>query len=113
MNQYAILMRETDNAWEKLPDEEQRRLLVLYNNWVGDLRARGIFKMGEPFGPGGRVLRMANGQVMEKPSVDYKETLTGFFIVEAADWDGASAIARTCPALTHGEMIEIRQIGHG
>lgn len=112
MNQYVILMREDDNAWARLDEREQVRLFERYNAWVGELKTRGIFKGGVPLGEGGRILRAEGGQVVESAMAETRQVLTGYFIVDAFDMDEAVAIARGCPALTHGETIEVRPIGH-
>lgn len=61
----------------------------------------------------GRILRAVDGEIVDSPFVETKEVLTGLFVVEAADLDAATAIARGCPALGHGEIVEVRPIGHG
>lgn len=112
MPTFAILMREDDNAWSRKPPEEQQQLLQRYFAWIDDLRARDVFKGGEPLSDGGRLLQLVEGEVVDGPFTETKEVLTGFFLVEAEDWDDAVAIARTCPALFHGEQVELRMVGH-
>lgn len=112
MPTFAILMREDDHAWSRKPPEEQQRLLKGYFAWVDDLRAREIFKGGEPLSDEARLLQLVDGEVVDGPFTETKEVLTGFFLVEAADWDEAVAIAKTCPALFHGEQVELRMVGH-
>lgn len=113
MAEFVILMREDDNAWGNMPPEEQQRLLKGYFEWVDDLKSRGIFKGGAPLGDGGRLLRVVDGEVVDGPFTETKEVATGFFMVEAASMDEARAIAATCPALFHGETVELRHVGHG
>ncbi len=112
MPKYAILMRENDDAWARMPREEQERLLKHYLAWVAELRGKGIFHDGEPLDRGGRLLRMVGGEIVDGPFTETKEVLTGFFIIEAPDLDAAARIARGCPALGHGETVELRPIGH-
>ncbi len=50
--------------------------------------------------------------MVDGPFTETKEVLTGFFIIEARDLDAAVEIARGCPALTHGERVVVRSIGH-
>ena len=112
MPEFVILMRENDGAWAKMPAEEQQRLLQGYMAWVRDLRERGIFRNGWPLSDKGRLLRAVDGEVVDGPFTETKEVLTGFFVIEAEDLDAARAIARTCPALGHGETVELRPVGH-
>lgn len=112
MANFIVLMEENDNAWAKLSPEEQQDILKRYFAWVDELRSKQIFRSGEPLQSGGRVLSIVNGAVVDGPFTETKEVLTGFFIIEAPDLDAAAAIARGCPALTHGERVVVRAIGH-
>lgn len=112
MPRFVILMREDDNAWSKLPKEEQKALLARYRAWVDQLKAQGTLHAGEPLGNNARLLRMVSGVVHEEPYTSGQQTLTGFFVIEAKDLDEATRIARGCPALIHGETVEVREIGH-
>lgn len=112
MNTYVILMREDDHAWARLDEAEQVRLFERYNAWVGELKDRGIFKGGVPLGEGGRILRNEDGRVVASEMTETRQVLTGYFLVDAPDMDAAVAIARGCPALTHGETVEVRPVGH-
>lgn len=112
MAKFAILMRENDNAWQQYSPSEQEALLKKYYAWVGKLKENKTFVSGEPLGGGGRLLRAVDGEVVDGPFAETKEVLTGFFIIEVADLAAATAIAKECPALTHGESVELRPIGH-
>jgi hypothetical protein len=111
MPRFVTFMREDDHAWSKLPGAEQKRLLTRYREWVTDLRGKGIFQSGEPVA-GAKLIRMVGGRVRIDEVHDTKQSLTGFFVIEAPGWDAAVEIAKGCPALTHGETIELREVGH-
>jgi hypothetical protein len=104
-------MREDDNKWSSLGPDAQEMLLQKYFAWTDDLKARNAFVTGAPIGTGGRLLRLTEGQVVETPFRELKQVLTGYFIIEAADLTAATEIARTCPALIHGETVELRPVG--
>jgi hypothetical protein len=112
MAKFIILMREDDNAWSKLPKEEQKALLARYHEWVDQLKAQGILHSGEPLGNGARLLRMVAGEIHEEPYTHSRQTLTGYFVIDAEDLTEATRIARGCPALIHGETVEVREVGH-
>lgn len=111
MPRFAILMREDDDAWARMAESERDAAMKLYGAWVGDLRARGAFKDGAPLGREGCVLRREHGAIVQSP-IGTKRVLTGYFLVEAADLAAAVELARGCPALGHGESVEVRAIGH-
>jgi hypothetical protein len=48
------------------------------------------------------------------PYLETKEALTGYMIFEAENLQTAAEIAKKCPALTHGEFVEIAElVNHG
>jgi hypothetical protein len=113
MPRFAVLMFEDDRAWSRLPELERQRLLVLYDNWVRDLKAKGAFEGGEPLGEGGVVLEADDdGRILESDYTVIRSVLTGYFIIQAADLAAAAKMARGCPALVHGETVVVRPIGH-
>jgi len=112
MPKFALLMREDDHAWTRLPESEQDRLMKLYFTWVAALKARNAFVTGAPFGAGGRIIRHSDGEFREAVYGEKKQVETGYFIIEAEDLDAATQIARDCPALQHGETVVVRPIGH-
>jgi hypothetical protein len=48
--------------------------------------------------------------VTDGPYSEAAEVLGGYFAIEAASYDEAVEIARTCPHLTGGQWIEVRQV---
>jgi hypothetical protein len=112
MPQFAILVREDNGAWGKLPTDEQARLMGLYGAWVRDLAATGAFVGGAPLGGPARLLRSVGSEIVDGPWTQTTQVLTGYFLVEAADLAAATALARGCPALLHGETVEVRPVGH-
>ena len=112
MAQFAVLMTEHDDAWARLPPAEQEALMARYGAWVAELNAAGRMRGGAPLGGPGRVLRPVGGSVVEEPYAATKDVLTGWFLIEAKDLADATAVARGCPALTHGESVIVRPLGH-
>lgn len=109
---FVILMYEDDDAWAKLSKEQQGELMTKYIAWVGDLRARGVFKSGAPCGRQQIQLSSRDGKVESQAIAPNKDVLTGFFVISAAGLDAAVEIAKTCPSLTHGEKIVVRPASH-
>ena len=113
MSRFAVLMFEDDRAWSRLPEPERQRLLVLYGNWVRDLKAKGAFEGGEPLGEGGVVLEADDdGRILESDYTVIRSVLTGYFLIQAPDLAAATKLARGCPALIHGETVVVRPVGH-
>jgi hypothetical protein len=111
--QFAILMYETNDAWHRMPVAERDILLKKYGLWVRDLKAKGILKEGNPIGRGGVIIATdRRGQPEAAPIDPNARNLTGYFVIEVASAREAEAIAATCPALLHGEVVHLRPIGH-
>ena len=111
MPSFAILMREDDDAWERLPAAEQEAISARYQAWVEELKRTSVFQGGTALGSPGTVLRRAAGKVAEAPFAETKQVLTGWLLVTAKDLPDAVRIARGCPALLHGETVIVRPAG--
>lgn len=108
-------MHECDAAWSKLPQDEQSRLMTLYEDWVANLKDSGTFVTGRPCAGHYRLL-VGNGagdvtDITIEPE-GLTDVVTGFFVIRAKDMDSAVNIAKTCPALLHGETIVVREASH-
>ena len=60
---------------------------------------------------GRRMTRNGDGvRVVDGPFAEAKEVVGGFFLIEAADYDEAVEISRSCPHLVYGQSIELREV---
>ena len=115
LKEFIIIMHECNAAWSKLPQDEQSRLMTLYGDWVTNLKDSGSFVTGRPCGVQYRLL-VGNcaGDVTDitvEPE-GLTDVVTGFFVIRAKDMESAVEIAKTCPALLHGETIVVREASH-
>ena len=110
MPQYMLLLRDDPSVFADLSPEEMQKTLQRYGDWRRSLQNRipGGYKLkdGE-----GRVMRTENSKpiVTDGPFSETKEVMGGAFILEAADYDQAVEVAKTCPHMDFGS-IEVRQI---
>jgi hypothetical protein len=115
LREFIVIMHECDNAWTKLPLHEQTRLQALYGAWVTGLREGGAFVTGRPCGGECRLLATdALGEVTDTTlcTEGFSDVVTGIFVIRAVDMDTAVKIAKSCPALLHGETIIVREANH-
>ncbi|HEX5831355.1 MAG TPA: YciI family protein [Gemmatimonadaceae bacterium] len=115
MSQFMLLLHEDPADARAMSPEEMQRVIEEYSEWSRKLAAehrlvRGVKLRDE----GGRHVRPSRREgdgvlVTDGPYVEGKEVIGGYFVVEAPDYDGASAIARECPHLAHG-WVEVRAI---
>jgi hypothetical protein len=115
LKEFIIIMHECNAAWSKLPQDEQSRLMMLYGDWVANLKDSGTFVTGRPCAGHYRLL-VGNGasdvtDITIEPE-GLTDVVTGFFVIRAKDMDSAVNIAKTCPALLHGETIVVREATH-
>lgn len=110
MPRFMVMMHENDDAWERLSAEEKQKAMEKYFAWADELRQGDHMRGGDPLVRGGRVLRVAGGEIVDGPFTETKEVLTGYYMIEARDLDEAARLARGCPALDHGETVVVREV---
>ena len=107
---YYLLLRDNPEKFKKLSPTQIQAVVQRYVTWRQD-NAK-VVKGGDKLADGeGRVLRKSGEtlSVSDGPFLEAKEILGGFFLVDAESYDGAQAIASTCPHLEFGS-IEIRLV---
>lgn len=108
----ALSQTEAPSDMEFTPEMIQA-VVQKYNDWAEKLqregRLKGINKLCDDTG---RVLRgFGERQVVtDGPYAETKEVIGGYWIVEAANYDEAVALARDCPQLEFGGSIEVREV---
>jgi len=110
MPQFVLLLRDDRRAVSGISPEEMQKIAQRYGAWRQSLQAKAVG--GQKLTDGeGRVLRKQNGKpvISDGPFTEAKEIMGGFFIIEAADFNEAVELAKTCPHMDFG-TIEIRQV---
>lgn len=109
---YLLLFRNAGpESHAHLTPEQKTARAKQWNDWVAGLVAQGKLQHGHPLGLGGRVVAGANGErVTDGPFAEAKEVVGGYLFLTVADIDEATAIARQCPGLADGLVVEVRPI---
>src|SRR5882757_3694228 len=109
-NQYLLLFRGTD--WHKgLSPEEVQNVMTQWKNWFDRLSAEGKLKAGQPLEREGKTVSGKKGRVVaDGPFAESKEAVGGYFLLQVDTLDEAVAIAKDCPALELGAIVEVRPI---
>ena len=107
---YALLLRPGPDYREGTPADEQQRVKE-YGDWARGLHGKGQLISGEKLSDDARTLIARQGTVafLEQPMGDHGP-VQGLFLIRAATLDQALEIARGCPHLRHGGVIEVRPI---
>lgn len=110
--QYVLLIYSQEPT-DDVPPEAIAAEMEGYNAFTQHLRDRGAMLAGEALEPTATAttVRVLDGRTVttDGPFAETKESLGGFYLVEAADLDEAIRYAAMIPAAAHGS-IEVRPI---
>lgn len=98
------------HAAEMSPDQLQK-IMEAWGAWIGEgTEAKWMVDPGDALNLEGRIVN-SDKVVSDGPFAESKEIVGGYSIVQAADFDAACKIAKTCPAAdSPGGTIEIREL---
>jgi len=109
-NQYLLLFRGID--WHKgLSPEQIQNVMNQWRSWFERLSQEGKVKGGHPLEAEGKVVSGKKGRVVaDGPFAEAKEAIGGYFMLQVDTMDEALAIAKQCPGLDYGAIVEVRQV---
>lgn len=98
-----------------MPEAERNAMFDMCFDYDDELRANGHFAGGEALQPAetARTVYSKNGKVAttDGPFAETKEQLGGILVLEARDMNHAVQLIGQHPALTYGNIFEIRPAG--
>jgi hypothetical protein len=109
-SEYMLLFRGND--WHtNLSPEELQQVMSKWTAWYDQLVTQGKIKSAHPLIPEGRIVSQRKGQpVADGPFAESKEAIGGYFLIQMTNLDEALQIAKRCPALQHGVVVEVRPV---
>jgi hypothetical protein len=109
-NSYMLLFRGT-NWHQGLSPEEIQRVMGEWTSWFERLSSEGKIISARPLEKEGKFVSGKKGRVVaDGPFAESKEAVGGFFMLNVDSMDAAVAIAKECPALEYGSVVEVRQV---
>jgi hypothetical protein len=108
MSKFILLLRE--GQYEGRSPEEMQKTLEKYMSWIQKLRDEGRYHAGEDLKETGRILSAKENRVVDGPFTETKESIGGFFLIEAKDYDEAVRVSKECPHLSYGGVVELREV---
>lgn len=108
MPEFMLLIKGGD--YSGMSAEENQKVVEHYIAWARKLRAENRMKGGDELQPNGRVLSVQNGAIVDGPFIEAKESIGGYFLIEADSYNHAVEISKECPSLRYNGVVEIRQI---
>lgn len=107
MTDYLLLMRSEGNPMEELSPAEMQEHLGKWTQWVGGLAKEGRLKEGLPLAQGSACVR--EDLVSDGPYLEAKDVVGGFMLVACDSLQHAIEIAKACPTVTLGGLVEVRE----
>jgi hypothetical protein len=102
---YVLFLYEGPR-YDSAPGENGSARVREYSDWAREIRAHGTLVSGERLGEASATLPARR----PGPGGVSSASLAGYFLVDAADMAQAVTIARTCPHLSHGGEVVVREI---
>src|ERR1700749_840610 len=111
MDEFLILMRLDLITREAQPSPAQMQVYMKqYQDWIGGIAAQNKFVGGKGLSTEGRVLKY-NNVITDGPFAEVKESIAGYTIIRATDFDDAVKMAAGCPILNgEGNSVEVRRV---
>src|SRR5216117_1111273 len=109
-SEYMLLFRGND--WHKgLSPEEMQRIASQWKAWFDRLTAQAKAIAGNPLEREGKIVSGKNGRVVaDGPFAESKEAIGGYFLLQVNTLDEAVSIAKECPGLAYGAVVEVRPV---
>ena len=96
--------------YENISPEQMQQVIQKFSNWAKLLRENGSLVHADKINNDGRILTAKDGSISDKPFVKTKESVGGYYLIKAADYEAAVKICKSCPAMEYNGTVEIRKI---
>lgn len=113
MAQFILLLHERTTDYSEMSPEDIQRVIQEYSAWSQRMAEAGHILGGHKLtDDDGRRLAGwdSDFSVTDGPHTEAKEVIGGLFHIQAADYETAIELSRSCPHLRYGGTIELRQI---
>ncbi|MES2789575.1 MAG: YciI family protein [Planctomycetota bacterium] len=108
---YMLLFRDSSpETYAAMSPAQLEQCLDKWNGWFEGLLSAGKVAHGHPLHPAGRVVTARDGKVLDGPFSEAKEAIGGYFLLLVDTLEEATAIAKRCPNLEHGMIVEVRPV---
>jgi hypothetical protein len=107
---YLLLFR--GNVWNRgLSPAQHQKVVSDWMAWFERLKAEGKCAGGHPLEDKGKVISGKQRTVADGPFAESKEAIAGYFFLTVGDEKEAIEIAKQCPGLDYGSIVEVRPVG--
>lgn len=114
MQKFMLLMRGSQTEFVNMSAAEQRQIINDHIAWSYTLKEHNILLEGNGFSTQTTKLYLENGVLVTKakPYTNTEDELSGYYLIQAETEEAALQYAMQCPALKHGESVEVIPLGH-
>jgi hypothetical protein len=111
MAKFLFILRDDPTPFLAFSPAEMEAAIGEYRAWAQGLADK-LLSSDQLTDEPGRIVTSDGKTLVVKdgPYAETKELIGGYFIISAAGYDEAVAIAKTCPQVKHAGSIEVRQI---
>jgi hypothetical protein len=110
MKDYLFVFRTDYNARPIGTPEEMEAMTKRWMDWIASIAKQNkLTDRGNRLDTSGKVVRSGN-VVTNGPYVEIKESIGGYTAVKAESYEAAVELAKSCPILTIGGNVEVREI---
>lgn len=110
MKEFALIFRVNENMAATTPTPEQMQArMTSWMNWMGSIAARDrLVNHGNRLGVKGSGWVGPDKVVTDGPYTEIKEFINGYTLVKADSLEEALEIAKDCPLIAAGGIVEVR-----
>lgn len=111
MAKFMFVYRNGDTPESEPSPEEMQQALQVWMTWIEKGTQEGwILDGGDALTMDGKLVS-PDASVTDGPFAESKELVSGYSLIEAADYDAATEYAKTSPMITiHKGYVEVRQL---
>ena len=110
MKKFMFLIREDLARLAAMTEAELQEDIAAMTAWAEALAAGGHLLSGEPLEPETRYIRK-NHIASDGPFAETRESVSGYFLIQAESLDHAAQLAAGCPSLQEDKIaIEVRPL---
>jgi len=109
MNEFLIAIHRDLTSKHPNPSPEQMKEQIKpYQDWIAGIAAQDkLVAPPKRWDVDGRVISTAK-KVHKGPYAEGKESIGGLFLIRAKDYEEAVEIAKGCPIIKYGAIVEVR-----
>jgi hypothetical protein len=109
MQEFLLAIHRDLKSKDASPSPEQMQAAIKpFQDWIGSIAAQNkLVAPPKRWDLDGRVVKQ-NNVVLNGPYAEIKESIGGLFLIRANDYDDAVEIAKGCPVLEWGAVVEVR-----